>query len=156
PLFSANGRQTPVIADSRRGLRGYPPLMFKMNAAELAALTNEPSAFSVDEIKATAGELALHNKREVFVTMAERGIVGADASGGVEYVSALPLRGPIDGVGAGDAVTANLCAAFAAGATLRETIELASIASSIVIHQLGTTGTATVRQIEELLPVLKP
>jgi bifunctional ADP-heptose synthase (sugar kinase/adenylyltransferase) len=79
--------------------------------------------------------------------------VGADPSGAVEHVPALPLRGPIDIVGAGDAVTANLAAALAAGATLREAIELACTASSIVIHQLGTTGTATVEQLAELLGV---
>jgi bifunctional ADP-heptose synthase (sugar kinase/adenylyltransferase) len=61
------------------------------------------------------------------------------------------LRGPIDIVGAGDSVTANLTAALAAGATLRESIELANAAASVVIHQLGTTGTASVTQIRELL-----
>jgi bifunctional ADP-heptose synthase (sugar kinase/adenylyltransferase) len=48
-------------------------------------------------------------------------------------------------------VTANLTAALAAGATLREAIELANAAASIVIHQLGTTGTASVAQIRGLL-----
>ena len=42
-------------------------------------------------------------------------------------------------------------AALAAGATLREAIELANAAASIVIHQLGTTGTASVEQLRELL-----
>ena len=31
-----------VLADSRRGLRGFPPVVFKMNAAELAALDRRP------------------------------------------------------------------------------------------------------------------
>ena len=53
---------------------------------------------------------------------------------------------------AGDAVTANLIAALAAGATVGEAIEIAMVAASIVIHQLGTTGTATIREIGELLP----
>jgi len=34
---------------------------------------------------------------------------------------------------------------------LQETIELANAAASVVIHQLGTTGTASVKQIRELL-----
>jgi bifunctional ADP-heptose synthase (sugar kinase/adenylyltransferase) len=57
-------------------------------------------------------------------------------------------------VGAGDAVTANLACALAAGAGLREAIELANAAASIVIHQLGTTGTASVAQIGELLGLI--
>jgi bifunctional ADP-heptose synthase (sugar kinase/adenylyltransferase) len=59
----------------------------------------------------------------------------------------LPVRGPIDIVGAGDAVTANLATALASGASLREAIELAVVASSVVIHQLGTTGTASVADL---------
>ena len=52
----------------------------------------------------------------VFVTLAERGIVGALPGRRPEHVPAHPVRGPIDIVGAGDAVTANLAAALAAGA----------------------------------------
>ena len=40
---------------------------------------------------------------------------------------------------------------LAAGATLIEAMELAMAAASMVIHQLGTTGTASVQQIRELL-----
>jgi len=61
------------------------------------------------------------------------------------------LRGEIDIVGAGDAVSANLAAAIAAGASLNETLELANAAASVVIHKLGTTGTASVGEIEKLL-----
>ncbi len=141
----------PVVADCRRGLHGYPPLIFKMNAAELATFTGTTHELPLDEVKVTALELARHQAREVFVTMAERGLLGAAPDGQVEHVPALPLRGPIDVVGAGDAVTANLTAALAAGASLRETLEIAAAAASIVIHQLGTTGTASVSQIAELL-----
>ena len=40
---------------------------------------------------------------------------------------------------------------FAAGATMSEALELAMAAASIVIHQLGTTGTASIPQLRELL-----
>lgn len=142
---------TPVVADSRRGLRGYPPVTFKMNAAELCALTGLPADADLRQISEATVALAKQNQREVFVTLSERGIFGAAPNGEVEHVPCHPLRGPIDIVGAGDAVTANLTAALAAGATLREAIELANAAASIVIHQLGTTGTASVPQIRGLL-----
>ncbi|MBA3936991.1 MAG: carbohydrate kinase, partial [Planctomycetes bacterium] len=146
--------QMPVIADSRRSLRDYPPVIFKMNAAELAAMSGSAGGRGLDEVKSAARALAHANGQLVFITLAEQGIVGAAPGGAVEHVPALPLRGPIDIVGAGDSVTANLIAATAAGATLREAIELAILASSLVIHQLGTTGTAGVEQIAELLPAL--
>jgi len=139
------------IADSRRGLRGYPPVCFKMNAAELAALTGARNDLTVEQVKQTAASLAQRHQRNVFVTLAERGIVGAPPRAEPSHVSALPLRGEIDIVGAGDAVTANLVAALAAGATVKESCEIAMAAASIVIHQLGTTGTASAAEIESLL-----
>jgi len=147
-LVAAGRPGLPIVADSRRGLRGYPPLIFKMNAAELAALAGR----TLDEagIERSARELAGANGRPVFITRAELGMVAATADGALERVAALPVRGPIDVVGAGDAVTANLTAALTAGASTMEAMELAMLSSSLVIHQLGTTGTASVAQIREL------
>jgi rfaE bifunctional protein kinase chain/domain len=141
-LISAGGRWT-TLADSRRGLKDFPCVGFKMNARELAVLMGRELKH-LSEIQGAASALSLKTGQPVFVTLAERGIVGADAHEHVEHVPALPVRGDIDVVGAGDAVTANLVAALAAGATLREALELAMAAASIVIHQLGTTGTARV------------
>jgi bifunctional ADP-heptose synthase (sugar kinase/adenylyltransferase) len=122
-----------------------------MNAAELAALVGASPSTDIDVVRQHAITLAAQSGREVFVTLAERGIVGASAGGTVEQVPALAVRGEIDIVGAGDAVTANLISALAAGASLREAMELAMQAASIVIHQLGTTGTASVPEIRALL-----
>lgn len=137
-----------VLADGRRGLSDFPPLAFKMNAAELAAMTGaDPAGMDLDAVLARAAALADRNGRAVFVTMAERGVVGAWPGRPPEHVPAHPVRGPIDIVGAGDAVTASLAAALAAGAEPIEAMELAMVAASIVIHQLGTTGTATVAEV---------
>lgn len=140
-----------ILADSRRGLSGFPSVTFKMNSAELAHLTNGGAGSNLDEVRDQSVELANKNSRSVFVTMAERGIFGATPSGESSHVPALPVRGEIDIVGAGDAVTANLTAALAAGASLRESMELANAAASVVVHQLGTTGTASIKQIRDLL-----
>jgi bifunctional ADP-heptose synthase (sugar kinase/adenylyltransferase) len=140
----------PFLADSRRGLRGWPKVVFKMNAKELGALAGAP-VDSLDEIKRACGAMAATNGQPAFVTLAERGIVGAAPSGEIGHVPSLPVRGPIDIVGAGDSVTANLTAALAADATIREAMELAMAAASLVIHQLGTTGTASVAQLREVL-----
>jgi len=141
-----------VIADGRRSLRDFPPVIFKMNAAELKGLVGAKADLSFDEVGKTAAELALQNCRSVFVTLAEQGMVGTSADGEYAHVPALPLRGEIDVVGAGDAVSANLAAAIAAGASLKETLQIANAAASVVIHKLGTTGTANVGEIEMLMP----
>ena len=140
-----------VIADSRRSLAGYPPVCLKMNAAELAALTGVNPNLDVASLAQTAVELARTHARRVFVTLSERGILAAAPDGTTAHVPSLPLRGDIDIVGAGDAVTANLTTALAAGASPEEAIQIANIAASLVIHQLGTTGTASVMQITELM-----
>ncbi len=140
-----------IVADSRRSLRGFPPVCFKMNSAELNALTGTAVDLPLEELKRTASSLAQKQGRRVFVTLAERGILGAAPNGQIEHAPAWPPRGEIDIVGAGDSVTANLMAALAAKATLHEALEIAMAAASIVIHQLGTTGTASVPEIRALL-----
>ena len=73
----------PILADSRRGLAGWPGLSFKMNATELAAILKPETAGSLDLaiIKKVALALAVRNARPVFVTLAERGIVAAAPDG---------------------------------------------------------------------------
>jgi bifunctional ADP-heptose synthase (sugar kinase/adenylyltransferase) len=117
-----------------------------MNAAELARLTGR-SLSDPPAVVAAARSMAMHLGRPVFITLAEQGIIGASAEGAVAHVPAHPVCGPIDIVGAGDSVSANLTAALAAGADLAEAMHLAMAAAHCVIHQLGTTGTATVEQL---------
>lgn len=141
-----------ILADSRRSLRDFPMIGYKMNAAELAAMSGRSSVADLESVKSQTQNLSAKTSRPVFVTLSENGIVAADRSEAI-HVPALPVRGEIDIVGAGDSVTANLTAALAAGAKLREALELAMLASSSVIHQLGTTGTASPEQLAELLPL---
>lgn len=140
-----------VLADSRHGLGHFPPFTFKMNAAEFALLTHGPAEATVDEIKNRAAQFAATNQRAIFITLAERGIVGALPGEPAQHAPAFPLRGEIDIVGAGDTVTATLTLALAAGATVPEALQLAQAAANVVIHQLGTTGTATPADLRPLL-----
>ena len=149
--IAAERPQLLILADCRRGLAGYPAVDYKMNRAELARLAGTDPAAPLRAVRRTAGELAQRLGRPCFVTLAEDGLLGATPDGAVRHAPALPLRGPIDIVGAGDAITANLTAALAAGATVAEALAIANAAASLVIHQLGTTGTASVAAIGELL-----
>jgi rfaE bifunctional protein kinase chain/domain len=132
--------QTLVIGDSRRGLKNWPHIIYKMNTDELARLTE-------GEPKTAAIELAQYSGQPVFVSMAKNGILSASPNGTITHSPALPVRGEIDIVGAGDAVTANLAVALATDAKIPEALELANTAASVVIHKLGTTGTASRAEI---------
>ena len=140
-----------ILADSRRTLRDFPPVCFKMNATELAQLAECATPITVNKANTLALDLAQRNGRHVFVTLSEQGMLAASPTGESEHVQARIPRGPIDIVGAGDCVAANLTAALAAGATMREALEVATTAAYLVIQQLGTTGSATAHQIAENL-----
>jgi rfaE bifunctional protein kinase chain/domain len=140
-----------VLADSRRTLKDYPPVALKMNRAELSRLTGKSKLIPLSAVGPAAASLAHEKGNYCFVTLAENGIVGAAPNGSVEWSESLPVRGEIDVVGAGDCVTANLTVALASGASLREALQLANAAASVVVHKLGTTGTASVAEIKKLL-----
>jgi bifunctional ADP-heptose synthase (sugar kinase/adenylyltransferase) len=140
-----------VIADSRRSLQGYPSVCLKMNRAELSLLAGKKGLVPIQEAETDAAALARAKRNYCFVTLAEKGMLGAAPDGTVERLPTLPVRGKIDVVGAGDCVTANLTASLAAGSSLREALELANAAASIVVHKLGTTGTASIAEIKGLL-----
>jgi rfaE bifunctional protein kinase chain/domain len=149
--LAATRPNLPLIADSRRGLAGFPRLDFKMNLNELGAFLGQVPPAEPPAIGALAEQLAQRQQRRIFVTLSERGIIGAAPHRPAIHAPALPVAGAIDIVGAGDAVTANLAVSLAAGAELREALELAMAAASVVIHQLGTTGTASVEQLQSSL-----
>ena len=136
----------PILADSRRSLRDWPPVTMKMNGKELGLLQGR----DLSQVPAAAAALAAQTGRPVFITLAETGMIGATPESATHLAPALPIRGEIDIVGAGDAVSANLCAALAAGAEVPEALALANAAASVVIHQLGTTGVATVEDLRAL------
>ncbi|HOW66496.1 MAG TPA: PfkB family carbohydrate kinase [Candidatus Paceibacterota bacterium] len=151
PEIAKSHPRTLLLGDSRRGLNHFPPMMFKMNRDELGRLTGHRDLDALDKVRIQAAELARRTGHPVFVTLSEGGILGADRAGETWHRPALPIRGPIDIVGAGDAVTAHLVCSLTAGATISEAIEIAMAAASVVVHQVGTTGTATPGDLRPLL-----
>jgi rfaE bifunctional protein kinase chain/domain len=142
--------ETFVIADSRRGLAGYPPMCFKMNAREFGVFTGRDDLTDAT-MKAHLLSEVEWMEHPLVVTLAERGMVGATPDGAVVWVPCLPVRGPIDVVGAGDSVTANLAAALGAGLPMADALRMANAAASCVVHQLGTTGVARLEDIARIL-----
>ena len=140
-----------ILADSRRGFAHFPNIALKMNRDEFTAMTGVSADQSVDALGQAIEQLANDRGHAVFVSLSEEGILGALPGIAAEHVSGLTCRGEIDIVGAGDAVMANLALALASGATAVEAMRLAMAAASVVIHQLGTTGVAS---IEDLAPLV--
>lgn len=140
----------PVLADSRSGLGAFPPMIYKLNRSELIHLAGLHPSANREELEMALRNVANRNALPAFVTLAEEGILGATPCGKIEWSPSLPVRGPIDIVGAGDSVTAALTVALAAGAEIREAMEVAMFAASVTVHQVGTTGTASAAEILSL------
>ena len=121
-----------------------------MNRLEFVSLAGLETGVGVPQIQAALATFAQRTGKAMFVTLAEEGVLGVRPGEAPAWTAALALRGPIDVVGAGDSVTAALAAALAAGATTLEAMELAMLAASLTVHQLGTTGTAAPADISAL------
>ncbi len=88
------------------------------------------------------------NRRPVVITRGEKGMLVCDKDGWYE-VPTIRIEGPIDVVGAGDSVTASMTAALCAGASLQEAALLGNVTASLIVEQIGTTGTATRAEVRE-------
>lgn len=134
---------THALADLRSLGGQAKNLPLKVNEAEFIKIHQKPA--TPENIQAWA----LSRKQPVLVTLGEKGMVYASEEE-FHHQPAFPVKGPIDTVGAGDMVVAGFSAARAAGATVEEACELASLAVHISIHQLGETGSASPEAIRQL------
>lgn len=123
-----------ALADSRERISLFRQVSLKPNERECPV--------------ADAAFLSSRIGRPVFCTRGERGLLLADGTT-IAEVPAYPVFGPLDIVGAGDATSAGIVSARAAGVSLSEAASFGCLVSSITIQQLGTTGTATPTQVRE-------
>lgn len=136
-----------ALADSRSRIQLFKQVITKPNEFEAArALGATGKRLSTSASRAHARRLSNFTGRPVFLTMGDRGILVADA-GDLVHIPARAVRGRTDSVGAGDATSAALAAALAAGAHLQEAAAIAAVAAAVTVRQIGTTGTATQTQI---------
>ncbi len=142
-------------ADSRARIGLYHDIILKPNAREALLAVGQPVTADPDpvadraQIEAAGQQLYRRGGQPVFLTLGGAGIL-AFHQDGPTLVPAARVSGPIDIVGAGDAALAGLTSALCAGATVPEAAEVACLAAGVTIQQIGTTGTASRRQILEL------
>ena len=84
-----------------------------------------------------------------FCSAGERGILVARPNQPATLVPGYPAPGPIDIVGAGDAATSGIVTSLLAGAMELEAAAVGNLVASITVQQIGTTGTATPKQVRE-------
>ena len=138
--ISALARDKIVLAESRERIGSFHGVIAQANAREARRATG------LEQIEECGMELHRRNNRPAIITIGTGGILIFDKAGSA-HAPAVPTRGPIDTVGAGDSVIAGFTAALCAGAALREAAEIGNLIASVTIQQIGTTGAATSEQV---------
>lgn len=141
------------LSDSRKRISEFIDIGIKVNKEEFSEWHKIENTESVspENWSQLLGEKTGHLNQPFFVSLSEHGIIGKGNDGKISHCGSQPVLGEIDIVGAGDCTTANLTSALAAGASIHEAMEIAMAAASVVIHKLGTTGTASIEEIEKKL-----
>lgn len=141
------------VVDSRERARMFQDVILKTNLSEAMkarGITEQCLADSPAEIYACCQELYSRTHKPIVITRGEKGIIlFASPDSSIVEIPAVPVKGPIDIVGAGDSVLSSIGASLCAGADLEEAALIGNLAASIVIQQIGTTGTASRAQIIE-------
>ncbi len=160
------GRSFPekvLYADSRERISLYENVLVKCNHYEVVAAFHPEYDLSAiarreeptDELVEQCGwKMVEKNERSVFVTLGARGQWVFDAASKdrtVAKIPAIPVEGPIDICGAGDAASSGIVAALCCGASLAEAAFVGNLVASITIKQLGTTGTASPNQVRSAM-----
>jgi len=138
-LEAARSGGAPVIVDPKgRDFARYGRVaLLKPNALELAGATGLPTRTDAEVEAALALALAGCEAEAVLVTRAGQGMSLARRGEPVRHFRARP-REVFDVSGAGDTSLAALGLALAAGASLEKAVELAILASGVVVEKAGT------------------
>lgn len=140
-----------IQVDSREFLGRFRAVILKSNLSEALRATGQtraPDEYALDCAERCGRMLCGRTGRPVVITLGSEGIylLEAPEQAGI-LIPAIPVEGPIDIVGAGDSVNATVGAALCAGATLEEAGFLGNLVASVVIQQIGVTGTASPAQV---------
>lgn len=144
-------KQHPEVlfyVDSRAFSGEFCNMIVKCNNFELMAMGRGAAGDPEDAaaLCRQARQLGEKTGSTFFVTRGSRGMMVCER-GEIYPVAAVPVAGPVDIVGAGDAASAGIVLGLTLGLTLRQAAVLGCCVSSVTIQQLGVTGTATVPQV---------
>jgi rfaE bifunctional protein kinase chain/domain len=141
--------QKPFVVDSRQRAGEFRQLILKPNDAEAARLFFPDRRISEVELAELIQAAVQHNQQTgqpIIITRGEHGCLVA-AGGKCVSLAGVPVRPPLDPVGAGDAFLAAFTAATAGGANALEAACLANLAAAVTVTKIGVTGTASPAEI---------
>ena len=137
-----------VFIDSRNQLNRFDFGVLKGNGAEISAAVGRSEADD-QTVREASTLLATKTGQPVYCTLGPDGVLVARPGLSYDVVPGFPTDGPIDICGAGDSVTSGIVCSWLVGAGPLEAALIGNLVASITVQQLGTTGTATPKQILE-------
>jgi D-beta-D-heptose 7-phosphate kinase / D-beta-D-heptose 1-phosphate adenosyltransferase len=148
-LAAARAAGAPLIVDSKARHFGHygEADVVKPNAAELAFATDLPTGTDAEVEAALAAALARWPCRAILVTRAAQGMSLAVRGAPVRHFRRPPPE-VFDTAGAGDTALAALGLALAGGADLEEAVEIALLASSVVVEKAGVAAVSADELLE--------
>lgn len=142
-----------VLLDSRHYGKRFRNVYRKTNQVEAAQTFNidvsSGDVLSLSDIRRFANTLYQQDRKPVFVTRGNRGMLVVDSDGTYE-ISGIQILKKCDPVGAGDTTVSALACCLAAGAKPAEAAEIANLAASVTVRKLFVTGTASREEILEI------
>jgi rfaE bifunctional protein kinase chain/domain len=139
-----------VFIDSRAHIARFCCGTLKPNLHECARAVGRPAPSDMTDsatAAAAARDFARLTGRSIYCTHGERGILVAEPGSEPIVAPGYAVAGPVDTVGAGDSATAGIVCALLAGASRVEAAEMGNLVASVTVQKLGTTGTATPREL---------
>ena len=142
-----------LYADSRAFIKHFHNMVIKCNNIEAIKLFNEhgihEKAADLDEVKKCLLELAGKSKRSVFISCGSKGVMVLDENDQSILVPAVPLSPDIeiDIVGAGDSCSSGIVTCLCCGGSTEEAAFIGNLVAANTIQVIGTTGTATRKQV---------
>lgn len=135
-----------VVVDSRDHANEYTSVTLKPNEVEASRAFGNGFVLELEELSLLAERIAARSGRTTLMTLGDRGCFVADADG-VIRCPACSVEPPIDFCGAGDTFLAGYGTLLASGATPVQAAQIACLCSAVTIKKLGTTGTATRKEV---------
>lgn len=144
------------FADSRTRIGNFKNVILKPNRTEALEAIAPHHTGDVDQhfLENCARTFSQKTGKPAFVTLDADGILATDGHT-LTHIPGIKVPPPIDIVGAGDSVSASVVSALCAKATLPQAAQLGVLVSSLTIQQIGTTGTASPKQIIERFQKIK-
>ena len=142
-----------VLVDSRFHISKFKDMIVKCNDNEALRAAGIEAEFDgafnqerVAKVEKAMRKLQQNPKIPMFISCGTDGIRVLE-NDEIRTVPAYHVEGPVDICGAGDSALTGIACALCAGATLSEAALFGNLVASIIVQQIGVTGTATPEQL---------